>query len=148
MIEYAASYQYYLSPELRHTLFVGELYSLIGIGYPEGWIETLDSEDNRLMLPEGATYENSPAVRVYRASPDEIELIPTWYDLDEDYDFSLNPITPFEANGRQGYIVFAGYGNSITLIEVSAPSAVFDEYGALLESIANAAWVKPVTISR
>ena len=54
MLTYLETRQFWLSPDLRHTLFMDGLQDLIAIGYPEGWVETLDSQRNRVIAPADA----------------------------------------------------------------------------------------------
>ncbi|MFN8531047.1 MAG: hypothetical protein U0670_20790 [Anaerolineae bacterium] len=139
LLRYPETYQYFLSPELRHTLFSGDVvFSLIAIGYPDGWIETIDSEYHRVILPFGAAYAQSPAVRVYR--PSQVDDGQT----DALFGVSLEDIptqTPIEFSnrGRHGYLrrSSGAYGS---VIEYSAPSDQFAANAELLHRMATTTW--------
>ncbi|MCK6578791.1 MAG: DUF2330 domain-containing protein [Anaerolineae bacterium] len=140
MLHYAASYQYFLSAELRHTLFIGELYQLIGIAYPDGWIETLDAERNRLILPEGGVYAFTPAVRVLPEDDPDAAARVAAAGFSDASELPTNAVAAFTANGRQGYIRRTN-NRRAALIEFSAPAAQFAETSDLLRRMAEAVWV-------
>ncbi|MBL8132371.1 MAG: hypothetical protein JNL42_10985 [Anaerolineae bacterium] len=140
MLHYAASYQYFLSAELRHTLFIGELYQLIGIAYPDGWIETLDAGRNRLILPQDGVYAFSPAVRVLSEDDPDTAALVTAAGFSDASELPMNAVAAFTANGRQGYIRKT-YNRRAALIEFSAPAAQFAEASDLLRRMAAAVWV-------
>ncbi|MBE2270195.1 MAG: hypothetical protein IAE80_18295 [Anaerolinea sp.] len=130
MLRYAALYQYYLSPELRHTLFIGELYELVVVGYPEGWIETVDQERTRVIVPEGATYTESPAVRVYLDYRLEAEQAERQFGISID-EISNQAVVEFRTNERRGYLRRSPMGFGY-IVEFSAPVNEFDTYADLL----------------
>lgn len=142
MVRYAASYQFFLSSRLRHTLFFGILDNLTAVGYPEGWIETLDANNERVILPEGAAYETSPAVYVLpRAGAQDVDT-----ELQNHYGLGKVPIgepTAFTAAGRQGYIV-RSHNRSAPVIEFSAPISMFSENADLLQHMANSVWINEI----
>lgn len=53
MLAYARGYAYLLDPTLRHTLFEGDLRTLIALGYPADWVEIL-LDDQRYIVPRSA----------------------------------------------------------------------------------------------
>lgn len=140
MLDYAESFQYFLSPELRHTLFVGELNRIFAVGYPDGWVESVIGDETRLIAPEGAAYEDAPAVLIpnWRAADDETDWL-------ERYGLTALPegiLTPFEADGRRGFVVRT-YGFFAPVVEFSAPTDHFETYADLLRLIADTAWITP-----
>jgi hypothetical protein len=142
MLIYSGSYQYFLSDELRHTLFIGSLYNLVALGYPDGWIETRNADDERLLLPDDADYDEAPAVRVRTLLlNDEAEgLVRDWYDLPNDSDLTEGALIPFAADGRRGYLLWTN-SHAAPLIEFSAPSAIYDQYARLLVMMARARYL-------
>lgn len=137
MYQYAGSYQFFLSDRLRHTLFFGALYNLTAIGYPEGWVESLDHEGERVILPEGAAYETSPAVYVLPYARDLDAVLQARYEVS---DIPAGMPVEFEADRRRGYLVLT-YNNFAPVIEFSAPANMFDEYAGLLWHMADSVWV-------
>ncbi len=160
MLASARGYAYLLDPALRHTLFDGDLRTLIAIGYPADWVEIL-LDDQRWLVPRSAlglaadapvgdtrglalTTTATPWVRLHRFS-DRAE----WAALLERFGLTeaafaaagAQPV-PFVSAGRAGFVRAQGddrsgsrpYG---TLVEVSAPAG--DRAGAaLVRTIADA----------
>ncbi|MCS7072627.1 MAG: hypothetical protein NZM00_14065, partial [Anaerolinea sp.] len=53
MLDHLLRYPYLLDPALRHTLFEGDLRTLIALGYPEDWLEVI-VDGARWILPRAA----------------------------------------------------------------------------------------------
>lgn len=141
MLLYASTYQYFTSPDLRHTLFMGDLTDLLEIGYPDGWIETLNADRQRLILPGGTSNPaESPYILVRSGPFEDDQAAAQWlkdnYGLDGRGEFGTPQ--PFAANGRRGYVVATQNTRDAPYIEVSAPTAVYDQYADLLATIAHA----------
>ncbi len=146
MLTYVATRQFWLSPRLRHTIFIGGPDDLIQIGYPENWIERLDAGRNRIILPEtvDVTDSDTPMIRVLRVPPDWTGDIIGWMILqygflDRDLFTAENPTPiPFEHNGRRGYLLRAE-GSPARVVEISAPTDVYQSYRGTLQLIAETA---------
>lgn len=131
LLAYAASFQYFLSGELRHTLFVGDLIHLTALGYPEGWIESI-VDGMRLMSPDAQPYQSGPAIRLISRRTAESEFSTTRLNGGE--------IVPFENDTRSGYLL-GTFDQFVPLVEFSAPRTVFEAHASLLALMAETAWV-------
>ncbi|MBZ0296520.1 MAG: hypothetical protein K8L99_28425 [Anaerolineae bacterium] len=140
MLNFIATRQYWLSPDLRHTLFMigpsERAYEFVAVGYPEGWLEMLDENRLRVIAPaESVNFEEVPYVR--EIVPPERESADHWlrdyYNLEEDT--HLLTLTPFHANGRSGFVQRTGFTNNAA-IEVSAPDDLYEDFASLLGTIA------------
>ena len=136
MLAYLATRQFWLSPDLRHTLFMEGQDNLVAIGYPEGWIEMLDARRLRVIAPvDILNIDEGPYIR--EVIPPVRDTADIWvhehFGLDDDAD--LRVMTPFQANGRQGFVQRTDFFNKAA-IEISAPDGLYDDYATLLETIA------------
>lgn len=137
LLDYIATRQFWLSPMLRHTLFMYGRTDLVTIGYPEDWIETLDADRRRVIVPIAMQDDFADAPYVREVVPPDRDSASAWirdrYGLAMDTD--LRTLTPFEANGRTGYIQLTANTNQ-AIIEISAPDALYDTYAPILTEIA------------
>ncbi len=136
MLAYIATRQYWLSPDLRHTLFMNGPGDLVMVGYPENWIERLDENRLRVITPvKAADFEQAAYVR--EVVPPVRDNASAWirdrYNLGEDA--NLATLLPFSANDRQGFIRKTDFHNQ-TVIEISAPEALYNDYAPILTTIA------------
>jgi hypothetical protein len=137
---YLTQYQYFTAEDSRHTLFLGDLIDLIQIGYPDGWIETVDADQNRYIYPDGVGgIADKPYIFIASESTESAEA-----RLSTDYNLTsalLKRPVPFEAGGRTGFILKTGLSNDYSypyqIIEISVLSESYSEYEALLEHIAH-----------
>jgi hypothetical protein len=160
MVDFPFTFQYYLHPDLRHTLF----FNSSAFGYPEGWVESADLEGRLLITPEGMEddLDNAPYIRVYPASDvaespatvapyadtiDTLKIRSGWledsFGIDRQEAFKKLTSTNscirqmdgvpfyFSFGGRTGY-VYHYYG---IVVEISAPDALYEEYADLIEII-------------
>ena len=146
MLTYVATRQFWLSPLLRHTIFIDGPDDLVQIGYPESWIEALDADGNRVILPEsaGVTDDSVPMIRVLSVPRDWAGDLVGWMILrygfiDQELLTVENPVPiPFEHDGRRGYLLRAE-GTPSRVVEISAPTNDYQSYRGLLETIAETA---------
>lgn len=133
MLGYLRTYPYFTSPELRHTLVLGELGNAFAIGYPQGWHTRQDQNLGRLIAPENR--KNSAYVRIYDVERPDFNLtsLTATYDLSVDGFDEMEPQAFQDVGGRSGYVMYIDSGEyDIPLIEFSAPVEIFDSYASLL----------------
>jgi hypothetical protein len=135
MLSYIATRQFWLSPELRHTVFVGEGETLVQVGYPEDWTEHF-SQDHKTegLLRPIAPDPAQPHIKLMQILPAyDLETLQADYAL-EDLTFWQNPQTEyrdFETPTRRGYLIH----NGVYLIEASVNAEHFDTYAPQLETL-------------
>ncbi len=73
MLDYPTTYQYALSPNLRHTLFLNQYGkdvfarasdSSTQVGYPNGWVESTQSNGSIRIAPEEAVADEPPFIHI------------------------------------------------------------------------------------
>lgn len=146
MLTYVATRQFWLSPLLRNTIFIDGPDDLIQIGYPEGWIERLDVDRNRIILPENVALSDETAPMIHVLTPprdwtgDLIGWMILQYGfLDQELLTAENPIPiPFERGGRRGYLLRAE-GTPARVVEISTPTDAYESYQGTLQLIAETA---------
>lgn len=122
MIRYIETRQYMTAPDLRHTLYLGHDGYAAAIGYPGGWQESAD-EETVLLLPDGASYADAPAIRLTYTAESASETV-------------QDTVRAFTAEGRRGYLVTTGVPHW-SIAEISAPAALYDAYADLLRHLAD-----------
>ncbi len=116
MLRFVRNYEYYLHPDLRHTLMLSSPRTAM-IAYPDGWIERVNEEGVIVIEPEDDTIQaemrllydqDGPSsmiddvVATYRIDPEQAEaLTPDLFRLCEDF-----PILTFENGNESGIIAF------------------------------------------
>ena len=133
MLDYGTSYQYYLSPDHRNTLFVNK----VGIiPFPDGWqYEYIDNQvyitpdglgedsevqfHSRLLQQDNIIYEWQFWAETYQTPGDVID---TRLQQSEDNPDLIYEVTPFgpDENGQMGYFKLTRSGY---LLKVSSPEA-------------------------
>ncbi len=159
MLDYAASFQYYLRDDLPHTMMLGTYYGPLDapynvpvfFSYPEGWVEHLTDGVITASLDD-APGDAAPLVRlldmdqrgVFTPSPrlTTVEQLAS-YNLSEESIRAIEaaeasgcntdlPAVPFEQDGRAGYVRF----ERVYLIEASVAAEAFADYDETLLAIA------------
>jgi hypothetical protein len=133
LLRYLNTRQYMLSPELQHTLYLGNIGgSTVGIGYPSDWIETYE-QGEIVVLPADltSTPEMSPYARLIPMQEDRRMSL---YGVSVEAAIRQRPV-PFNALGRRGFLLYSGGVFGYPIIEFSAPIDSYDEYAPLLETM-------------
>lgn len=128
ILRYFTRYQFYTHPDLRHTLFLGDLGGHIEVGYPEGWRTINHPELGRLLLPTDA--ENPAAAPYVRITPLE--------SGGERFDPQAAP-EPFETETRRGFMRYgADRLHGTFRVEFSSPTSSFEDNERLLRLMSEA----------
>ncbi|RMF78112.1 MAG: DUF2330 domain-containing protein, partial [Chloroflexi bacterium] len=135
MLRYARSYQFFLHPDLQHTLF---LDFQLQVAYPSGWVERTLPDGEIVIAPEdAANIADTPRIRMIPLEDAPFaDLLQTHFGLSDAGIVG----TPFEHDGRRGMVRFADR----FLIEVSAPTETFAENEALLTLLMDTVKSSPV----
>lgn len=123
MMQYAGTMQYITAPDLRHTLYLGELGSAVGIGYPQGWEVMVTQDGDRVIVLEAG-----------RQPDDAVTL-----QIDRRLPLSDPPadqgIQPYAAAGRRGFVVATRVAEWPQVI-ISTPAERYADDADLLRHLA------------
>ena len=140
MLRYLRTYSYFTSPELRHTLMLGELGDAVALGYPDEWHTRQDESLGRLIAPN--EIDNPSYIRSYvPARPNHsVAYLRQTYAI-QDEDWADGQVRAFEdVNNRSGYVMYADFGGSgIHVIEFSTPTTDYENHASQLQRMAESA---------
>lgn len=153
MLDFPRTYTFFAHPDLRHTLFINSRnyeYHAFEIGYPDGWIEYMDNDNQIYFLPEAETdreyaitldFEqgfngghpfysgyngNETPEEWIEARMDEFHLLPEARTILEQASegfrcWFISPPLPFEHEEQRGYVVLSSLQTLVISTATNAP---------------------------